>query len=156
MRRKRKPVIWTAAEFEVRPSTIPGANLGLFARTRIRAGDTIGYYTGEIITEEEYENGQFSDSRYILWVSRTHIIVGKGAKANYTRYLNHSSRPNAELVVSTRWKTARFKAIRTIRPGEEIFFDYGEYYWSSLEITPTEPPGRSIPPRRRRKTRQMA
>ena len=150
MRRKRKPVTWTAAEFEVGPSTIPGANLGLFARTRIRVGDTIGFYTGKVITEQEYENGRFSGSRYILWVARTHIIVGEGAKANYTRYLNHSSRPNTVLVVSTRWKTARFEATRTIRPGDEIFFDYGEYYWNSLEITPIDPPDDRITPRNNR------
>jgi uncharacterized protein len=132
-------VTWTADDFEVRRSTIPGANLGLFARARIRVGDTIGYYTGEVITEREYENGHHADSRYILWVARTHIIVGEGPKANYTRYLNHSSRPNAAMVVSTRWKTARFEAIRAIRPGDEVFFDYGEYYWSSLEVTPQEP-----------------
>jgi len=141
MKGRRKSVTRTAADFEVRPSTIPGANLGLFARTPIRIGDTIGYYTGKIITEEQYENGRYGESLYILWVARTHIILGEGPKANYTRYINHSSaRPNTELVVSTRWKTARFAAIRSIREGNEIFFDYGEYYWQSLEVTPEEPP----------------
>jgi uncharacterized protein len=140
MKNRRKSVTWSAADFEVRPSSIPGANLGLFARARIRVGDTIGYYEGKIITEEEYENGRYGESLYILWVARTHIILGEGPKANYTRYINHSARPNTELVVSTRWKTARFEAIRAIRPGDEIFFDYGEYYWRSLEVTPNEPP----------------
>ena len=37
--------------------------------------------------------------------------------------------PTPLLVVSSRWKTARFQALRDIEPGEEIFFDYGEDYW---------------------------
>jgi SET domain-containing protein len=32
-------------------------------------------------------------------------------------------------VVSTRWKTARFEALRRILPGEELFFNYGDDYW---------------------------
>jgi SET domain-containing protein len=64
-----------------------------------------------------------------MWVCRTHIILGEGPKANYTRYINHDDTPNAFLVVSSRWKTARFDALRDIKPGEEIFFNYGEDYW---------------------------
>ena len=45
-----------------------------------------------------------------------HIIIGEGPLANYTRYINHSSkRPNAFLITSTRWKTARFEAIEEIK-----------------------------------------
>jgi SET domain-containing protein len=63
-------------------------------------------------------------------VSRNCIIDAVGPKAGYTRYINHSSeRRNAFLVVSTRWKSARFEAIRPIAPGDEIFFDYGELYF---------------------------
>ena len=125
----RRPVTWTSEAFQVRTSTIEGAGKGLFARVRIAAEDTIGYYTGEIITEKEFYDTERPFSAYVLWVCRTHIIVGEGPKANYTRYINHSGDPNAFLIVSNRWKTARFEALRTIGPGEEIFFDYGEDYW---------------------------
>jgi SET domain-containing protein len=124
-----KPTTWTARDVEVRPSTIEGAGRGLFAKRRIETEDTIGYYTGEIIGEKEFYDPDRPFSAYILWVARTHIIVGEGPKANYTRYINHSDTPNAFLVTSTRWKTARFEALRTIEPGEEIFFNYGEDYW---------------------------
>lgn len=121
--------IWTKTDFEIRPSTIKGAGRGLFAKTHIAEEDTIGYYTGEVIDEKEFYNPDRPFSAYVLWVCRTHIIVGEGPKANYTRYINHSEKPNAFLVVSSRWKTARFEALRDIAPGEEIFFDYGEDYW---------------------------
>lgn len=125
----RKPKIRTADDFTIKTSTIPGAGKGLFAKTKIHTGDTIGYYTGEVITEKEFYDPERPFSAYILWVCRTHIIVGEGPKANYTRYINHSNTPNAFLVVSTRWKTARFEAVCGIEPGEEIFFHYGDDYW---------------------------
>lgn len=119
-------------DFEIRTSTIEGAGRGLFTKVRIEIEDTIGYYTGEIIGEQEFYDPDRPFSAYVLWVCRTHIIVGDGPKANYTRYINHSDEPNAFLVVSSRWKTARFEALRTIEAGEEIFFNYGDDYWENL------------------------
>lgn len=105
------------------------AGLGLFARVPIGIDDTIGHYAGEVITEAELRAGTFAGSNYILWVTRNHIIVGEGPKANYTRYINHSDTPNAYLVISTRWKSARFEAVRPILPGDEVLFNYGDDYW---------------------------
>ncbi len=139
MKTKRKPIVWTADAFEIRKSTIPGAGNGLFAAEHIRIEDTIGYYTGKVITDEQLENGRHAESPYILWVSRNHVIVGEGPRSNYTRYINHSTRPNAYLVVSTRWKTARFEAVRRIRPGDEILFNYGEDYWNNMGFAPKRP-----------------
>ncbi|PXA03485.1 SET domain-containing protein-lysine N-methyltransferase [Coraliomargarita sinensis] len=124
-----KPKIFTESDFDVRPSTIKGAGQGLFAKTHIREEDTIGYYTGEVIDENAFHDPERPFSAYVLWVCRTHIIIGEGPKANYTRYINHSDEPNAFLVVSHRWKSARFEALCDIAPGEEIFFNYGEDYW---------------------------
>jgi len=103
--------------------------MGLFAKHAIGEEDTIGYYTGEVITEKEFHDPERPFSAYVMWVCSSHILVGEGPKANYTRYINHDDEPNAFLVVSSRWKTARFEALREIKPGEEIFFNYGEDYW---------------------------
>jgi SET domain-containing protein len=123
------PKTWTAAQFEVRSSTIPGAGRGLFSRITIEPEQTIGYYTGEVLTADELYHSSAARSDYLLWLCRTHILIGEGPRANYTRYINHSSNPNLFLVVSTRWKTARFEALRPILPGEELFFNYGDDYW---------------------------
>lgn len=136
---------WGAEAFEVRASTIPGAGLGLFARVPIAIEDSIGRYTGESITMEELEAGRFAGSDYILAVTRRHLIVAEGPKANYTRYINHSRDPNAWLVVSNRWKSARFEAVKAIEPGEEIFFDYGELYWTVELRTATSIMGEEDP-----------
>jgi hypothetical protein len=122
-------IIYTEVDFEIRPSTIKGAGMGLFSRVDIELEETIGYYTGEVITEAQlFEESTFAGSNYIMWVCTNHIIVGEGPRANYTRYINHSSEPNAFLIVSTRWKSARFECVDPIRPGDEIFFNYGELF----------------------------
>lgn len=122
---------YSCHDFEVRTSTIKDAGLGLFTRQTIQTGETIGYYTGEIIDEKAFLDPDRPFSPYLLWVCRSHIILGEGPRANYTRYINHSDQPNAFLVVSTRWKSARFEALMKIHSGEEIFFNYGDEYWDS-------------------------
>ena len=123
------PKTRTEDAFQIKASTIEGVGMGLFAKERIEVEDTIGYYTGKVINEKEFYREDRPFNAYILWVCKTCIIDGEGEGSNYTRYINHSDEPNAFLVVSSRWKTARFEALRTIEPGEEIFFDYGDDYW---------------------------
>jgi SET domain-containing protein len=129
-----KPKKWTTADFEVKASIIEGAGRGLFAKVRLEPKDTIGYYTGEVINSDQFHHPDRPFSAYVLWVCHSHIIVGEGPQANYTRFINHSDAPNASLIVSSRWKSARFEALRVIEPCEEIFFDYGEDYWEKDEL----------------------
>lgn len=117
--------------FLVSGSTISGAGNGLFAKVKIKPCDTIGHYTGEVLSDDEVNNEPYVDSDYILWVCKDHNIVGEGPLAGYTRYINHSDEPNGRIVVSTRWKKARIEAIKKILPGDEIFIDYGPSYWEA-------------------------
>jgi SET domain-containing protein len=128
------PRVLGEEDFEIKPSSIPGIGLGLFARRTIHEGDTIGPYTGKVITDAQAEREPYVSSHYILWVCRDCNIVAEGKRASYTRYINHSDRPNARFVVSTRWKTARVEAIKRIRTGEEIFLDYGPYFWDAVNV----------------------
>lgn len=119
--------------FEIRRSSIKGAGRGLFAKQRILAGHTIGRYTGIVLSERQVNRVPYVDSDYVLWVCKDCYIVGEGPLANHTRYINHHPRPNAQIVTSTRWKKARIEATKTIRPGQEIFIDYGPDYWVDRE-----------------------
>lgn len=125
-----------ANAFRVAPSTIPGAGLGLFTKVPIGVEETIGHYTGELITYDQLAAGHFAGSDYLLGLTARWLIVGEGPQANHTRYINHSDLPNAFLIISTRWKKARFEAIRAIEPGEEIFFNYGDAYWDAAKQRP--------------------
>ena len=129
-----RPRLLTEQDFEVRTSTIPGIGQGLFTLTTVYRGDTIGPYTGRVLSDAEAETEPYVSSLYNLWVCRDHWIWGEGPEASYTRYINHSDEPNARIVVSTRWKKARIEALRRIWPGREVFIDYGPEYWECVGI----------------------
>ena len=131
---QRKSVIWNEDDFEVKESSIKGIGRGLFSLRTVYRGDTIGPYTGILVNDEECSSEKYAASHYTLWLCKDYNIVAEGESASYTRYINHSDKPNARFVVSTRWKTARVEALKRIRPGEEIFLDYGPYFWDAVGI----------------------
>lgn len=119
---------------------MPGAGKGLFATEDIKAGEHIGFYTGKVLNDYQANRKPYVDSLYLVYVCKDYWINGEGRLANYTRYINHACKKcNSRLVTSTRWKTARIEAVRPIKAGEEIFFDYGDEYWETLGIKPKEP-----------------
>jgi len=128
------PSIFDDDHFEVLTSTVQSAGKGLFTKVEILPGDTIGEYSGVILTDEQVESSQYIGSDYVLWICKDCNILGEGPTASYTRYINHSSNPNARFVCSTRWKKARVEALSNIFPGQEIFVDYGPYYWEAKGI----------------------
>lgn len=134
--KKRKPVKYSVFDFEIKPSSVPGIGNGLFTKQTLYKGDTVGYYSGRIISDDDAESPRYIDSKYLLYVCKDWWIYGEGRESNYTRYINHSDKPNAQLVTSVRWKTARFEVIKTIPEGEEVFFDYGKDYWDNVDFKP--------------------
>ncbi len=92
------------------PSKIHGK--GLFAKKRIPKGTHIGTYEGPEAKR---------DGMHVLWIydENDENPVGRNGK-NVLRFTNHSARPNAE------FDGFDLYAIRTIKPDEEITFDYGD------------------------------
>ncbi|MCZ8343294.1 MAG: SET domain-containing protein-lysine N-methyltransferase [Leptospira sp.] len=134
--KKRKRIVYSEKDFIVKPSSVPGIGMGLFTKQTLYKGDTVGFYAGKIITDDEAESPKYIDSKYLLWICKDWWIYGEGKLSNYTRYINHSDKPNAELVTSVRWKTARFRVLKSIPEGSEIFFDYGKDYWDNVDFKP--------------------
>ena len=108
--------------YEVRRTA---TGLGLFATKLIPKGKRIIEYTGLLITNEEVERRR--RGKYFFGVDDKYSIDGS-PRSNTARYINHSCLPNAEAIISSRrriWIWSR----RTIKPGEEITFDYGKEYF---------------------------
>jgi hypothetical protein len=117
-RRARTPLI------EVRYSPIHG--YGVFARRRIRKGTTILEYLGERLTHSQadarYDKKDTKDNHTFLFTVDANTVIDAGVSGNEARYVNHGCEPNCESV--NRGKRIFIEALHTIRPGEELAYDY--------------------------------
>lgn len=98
------------------------AGLGLYAETLIPKGACIIEYVGRRVSPEEEET---SKSRYLFEIRKGNTIDGK-PKWNKAGYINHSCRPNAETTIHK--QRVFILAIKNIKAGEEITYDYGKEY----------------------------
>ena len=117
-RDRRRPMI------EVRHSPVHGN--GVFALRRIRKGTTVIEYLGDRITHEQaderYEDKDAKDNHTFLFTVDSKTVIDAGRNGNEARFINHACDPNCE---STNMEKRIFiEAIRTIRPGEELAYDY--------------------------------
>jgi SET domain-containing protein len=102
---------------------------GLFATRPIKKKTRIAEYRGPILDQKQAERAERRGNRYLYEVSKNRTIDGT-PRANVARYANHSCNPNAESVI---WRGRVFlKALRDIRPGEEIVYDYGTDYLKNV------------------------
>lgn len=113
-----------APMFEVRNSRVHG--FGVFALRRIRRGTTVVEYLGERVShrvaDARYADKPASDSHTFLFTVDARTVIDAGSGGNEARYINHACDPNCESVTLKR--RVFIKAIRTIQPGQELFYDY--------------------------------
>ena len=100
--------------------------LGLFATAAIAQGALIIEYRGRRITHARAQRLEARGARYMFEIDSRWTIDGS-SRRNVARYANHSCRPNAEADL-VKGKLI-LRAIRTIKPGDEITYDYGEEYF---------------------------
>lgn len=109
--------------FARRRSSIHG--FGIFALAPIAKGERVIRYKGEIIDNDK------ATKRYpeigcpphtFLFDAEDDLYIDGGSQGNSARWINHSCKPNCESVQDGRivW----IEAIRDIRPGEELSYDY--------------------------------
>src|SRR5690348_6966161 len=103
--------------FEVRPSTIPGAGLGVFARVELPAGAMLEVI-GVLVRRESVADRctHFADCHKFRVGDRLLIPVGYGG------LVNHSTEPNLEKRIEG--ERVFLRALRPIAAGEELFFRY--------------------------------
>lgn len=101
------------------------AGLGLFATEDIPKGETIIQYLGIILNDEEA--CKKINSMYLFEVKKDVNIDGT-PRWNTARYANYSCDPNAES--ENRKNNIFLVAIKNIKAGDEITFDYGEEFFN--------------------------
>jgi SET domain-containing protein len=100
--------------------------LGLFAVASIKKGAFIIEYWGRPIRSEEADK---LPTKYLFDLGNGWTIDGAD-RQNIARYINHSCRPNAE--ARTGRRSVSIYATKTIRPGDEITYDYGREYFERI------------------------
>ena len=98
------------------------SGLGLFARAPIKKGQFITRYRGKKIRTEDTES---LDTRYLFEINNRWTIDGS-TRSNRARYINHACRPNAEVYFVKH--AINIRAIKNIKPGDEITYHYGRNY----------------------------
>ena len=120
--------------YRLRRSAVHGS--GLFAFRKIAKGEQIIEYLGERISHEEadrrHEDKADDDNHTFLFTIDEKTVVDAGVDGNDARFINHSCDPNCEVVIARGHLVV--EAVRAIRPGEELAYDY------YLNRAPEDPP----------------
>ena len=98
------------------------AGLGLFAAQDIKQGTRILPYLGAKVSKDESTRRLAQGNAYIFTFNDRYDIDGKILR-NTARYINHSCEPNCDVTLTTR--TIWIVALREIRDGEELTYNYG-------------------------------
>ncbi len=110
--------------FEVRHSRVHG--YGVFALRRIRKGTHVIEYLGERVSPEladaRYAGKHAQDGHTFLFTVDDKTVIDAGVDGNDARFVNHGCDPNCQTVQVA--KRIFIEALRTIRPGEELAYDY--------------------------------
>jgi hypothetical protein len=111
--------------FRVRRSRVHGR--GVFAARRIPKGTRVIEYLGDRISHREanrrYARKRADDNHTFLFVVDRGVVIDAGVGGNEARFINHGCDPNCESMFRNR--RVFIRAIRDIRPGEELKYDYG-------------------------------
>ncbi len=110
---------------QIRRSGVHGK--GVYALQDLAAGEVLIEYLGEVITWKEALRRHPHDPKdpnhtFYFHIDDKHVIDGKQG-GNSSRWINHSCKPNCE--ADEDGGRVFIKALRNIKAGEELFYDYG-------------------------------
>ena len=111
--------------YRIKKSNIDRKGHGLYATKKIKAGTRIIDYIGNIITKKQTESSNKFDNAkpiYLFNLNSRYDLDGD-FEYNTARLINHSCNPNCE--VTGKGLKLWIFALRDIKKGEELSYDYG-------------------------------
>jgi len=113
---------------------------GVFAAQRISPCALAGEYTGQLIESKKRAlKTKFHCIRYNIWeMGKRKFVLDAEKMGNFTRFINHSSKPNLGLQ-SVYWRGIPrmiFVALKEIPEGAQLTFDYGAIFWKEHHQRP--------------------
>ncbi len=119
----------------------PEVGHGVFATKKIPACTYVGEYVGLIQQKTTHQLKEKRHClRYAVWEAKRNFCIDAEHKGNFTRFLNHSAKPNLGLQ-SIYWRGIPrmiFISLREIREGAQLTFDYGSHFWKHHPESPKE------------------
>ena len=107
---------------------------GVFATAPIKKGEEIVQYKGTLMTHAEadamYGDGGETGHTFLFTLNDEYLIDAN-RNGNTARWINHSCAPNCRAVIeehpggNRRKDRVLIEAIRAIKPGDELTYDYG-------------------------------
>lgn len=111
----------------VKKSTIQTAGKGVFAAIDIPKGTQITEYKGKriskVLSDKIGDKHRKTKQVWIFQLNKYYDIDGSRG-GNEARFINHSHEPNCE-PINYDDEEVWIEAIRDIKKGEELFYDYG-------------------------------
>lgn len=104
-----------------------GAGFGLTTKVPFKKGDFVIEYIG---IKRKNKDIEYHTGKYLFEIDDSFTIDGS-PRWNLARYINHSCRPNCEVEIDKQGKIL-IEAIKTIKEGEEITYDYGKEYFNEF------------------------
>ena len=107
---------------------------GVFAKTQIPAGAELVEYQGRRLTHAQADrlySGTTEEGHTFLFTLNDKYIIDANVEGNVARWINHSCAPNCQAVLEENADGKRkldrvlIEALRPIKPGEELTYDYG-------------------------------
>ena len=115
----------TKGRLQVRQSGVHGK--GVFALVPIKKGELILEYTGEVITWPEalrrHPHDPSQPDHTFYFHLNDELVIDGNVGGNASKWINHSCAPNVE--ADDESGQVYLLALRNIKPGDELFFDYG-------------------------------
>jgi SET domain-containing protein len=124
-------------DLEIRVSRIPHAGNGVYTKVAIPKGANLGAYTGEFITDDEYQRRWKADKwQYMMGLlecATPHtggISTIDGINGNVFTRMNYapSEFQNVKFEKICEAPFVKIVALRDIAAGEELWVDYGPRY----------------------------
>ena len=106
---------------------------GMFAVAPIKKGERLIEYKGRRRSHEEVDaddSGDVESGHTFLFTLNDDWVIDANFEGNDARWINHSCDPNCEAVLDededdSKQSQVFIEAIRSIKPGEELTYDYG-------------------------------
>lgn len=103
---------------------------GVFATKNIAKGTTIFEYLGDRITPEQADEKanlmDYDDPSHTFFFSISNgMVIDGGVNGNDARFINHSCEPNCEAQENETGDHVYIVALKNIKSGDELTFDYG-------------------------------